>query len=92
MNDLIICQASGNSMYPAINDGDYLTIAKNINKLNVGDIALFYGNDNKMYVHRIIKIFLCGGNLFVVTKGDNSFYPDTPMGLSQIVGVVVSIR
>lgn len=91
MSDIIICQANGNSMYPIIKDGDRLTIVKNIKKISIDDIVLFYGTDKKMYVHRVIKIFFCGGVSFVITKGDNSLYPDTPIKLSHIVGVVVDI-
>ena len=92
MDDLLFCKACGNSMYPIIKDGTYLTINKKSSKKIVGDIVLFYGSDNKMYVHRIVKLFFCGGNAFAITKGDNSIYPDAPINISQIIGTVVNIK
>ncbi len=80
------------SMYPTIEKGDLLVIAKkNMNTYKIGDIISFYGNyqgESSVITHRIHDI---GGNVYI-TKGDNNKFPDAQVLRPRlIIGEVVAI-
>lgn len=85
-----IAIASG-SMSPTFNKGDIVVIEKIKNKkqqINVGDI-IAYDYDNKIIVHRLIKIININGEKFYYTKGDaNNSIDNYKIKREQIRGTV----
>ena len=74
----------GKSMVPSLLPGEYIFIANDIDKLDVGDIVVFVRSES-LVVHRV-KIIKDG---LVVTKGDNCLFDDAEISVSDIVGIVV---
>ena len=59
----------GNSMYPHLRKGDYVTVAKiPYQDLKKGDIIVFIG-ENKYIAHRIIKIIKNTEGNLILPKG-----------------------
>jgi hypothetical protein len=82
---------SGYSMYPFLKPGDRLVVRRvPAAVLQVGDILVFPGEDNRMTAHRLIKLSPEG---VAVTKGDSMFRADTaPLDLeSGIADRVVAV-
>ena len=75
----------GTSMLPTFKMGDYVYIQKATEKIKIGDIVVFYAN-SELVLHRAVHIF---GD-YIITKGDNNNYLDSPMKPNQILGVVES--
>jgi signal peptidase I len=85
-----IAHTSGISMEPAYKEGDVVLIKDTSQKeLHVGDIVVFNAL-GQQFMHRIIeKRVGPGGELFVVTQGDNVAKPDFPVRASQVSGKLV---
>ena len=70
---LWIAAVGSGSMEPTIMTGDAIivdkTVAKDINKLNEGDVLVFKIKDT-IYTHRIIEVKEINGKKALVTKGD----------------------
>lgn len=64
------------SMQPNFNIGDAVVIDKNYDpeKLKVGDVIAYEDNDNKIIIHRIVKI---NSDKTFITKGDNNNVADS---------------
>ena len=82
--------AKGNSMYPALIDGNkYIVDESNISNIQSGDIIVYYANE-KVICHRVIHIIKAkNSDVFYKTKGDNCPNPDPfAVRLEQIIGIV----
>lgn len=76
---------TGNSMEPLYSDSDIFLFERNYQKLEVGDVIIFYYK-NSFVVHRII-LSLCGGR-FLVTKGDNNMHVDSLVRSKNVIGKI----
>ena len=72
------------SMKPTLDIDDFV-IVKKARDIKEGDIVLFYDENNKEVMHRVISI---DGNS-VVTKGDANNTADEPIDISKISGKYV---
>ena len=77
-------------MSPFIKAGSVLTVKK-VEKILVGDVVV-YRRKGEFIAHRVIKKTHDGGEVFLVTKGDNLFYKDEPIEEDQILGKVVRVE
>jgi len=70
-NGLINLKVHGNSMYPKLKPGDCVFLdINNRSKYKVGDIIVFFQNDN-LIIHRLVKIKKCKNSILYCQKGDN---------------------
>jgi signal peptidase I len=84
--------ARGDSMYPTIQDGETLRVARcRTDTLQVGDIVIA-SLPRGLTSHRVIRIRQARDGVQVVTRGDNSFRSDPPFAAGQLVGRVVEIE
>lgn len=79
-----------NSMVPYINKGDVVIVEKlseeEIDELKIDDVLIFKYND-KVLVHRIIRIIEADNTKYFYTKGDNNDSEDGhPIKVSNIIG------
>lgn len=89
----VVTIATG-SMKPGIQVGDVVIVEqlkeKELNKIKINDV-LVYKHDNKVIVHRIIKILDINKKKYYYTKGDNNESPDGyPIEVKDIIGIGVS--
>ncbi|MBQ9013875.1 MAG: signal peptidase I [Bacilli bacterium] len=81
------------SMEKTISKGDVVIVRKlkqsELNKLKVKKHILVYNHDNKIIVHRLVKIQEIGGKTFYITKGDNNLTKDSyNIKPKDVIGVV----
>ena len=93
--------AAGDSMAPAINEGDTVKVCVDGGKIEVGDIIVYctiaamayMPQPNGMWIgHRVIKKYQEDGKWYFRTKGDNCPEPD-PWEVPEhfLLGIVVEI-
>lgn len=83
---------SGISMLPLLRAGDYVRIKQISEDLHRGDIVVFQ-KSNVLITHRILCISKADdSSMSLLTKGDNSIFPDPPIKSRVIIGKVVAIR
>ncbi len=76
------------SMRPLINPGDRVVVEGcRAENLIPGDIIL-YEKEGTLYTHR----FLYRRELFLLTKGDNALFLDTPFPKEQLLGKIITIK
>lgn len=80
------------SMSPKIEKGD-IVILKRIKVLELGEIKkgdiLVHNHDNKIIVHRVVKILNVNGKINFITKGDHNDTKDSwVIKESEVIGVV----
>jgi signal peptidase I len=87
-SDHPIATVSGDSMWPALSQGDIVLLkgVSDIEELDEGDIIGFRHPDG-MAIHRIARI---EGNE-IIARGDANFRDDPPIGIEDVVGKVPSI-
>ncbi|MGQ1946926.1 signal peptidase I [Geofilum sp. OHC36d9] len=79
----------GLSMLPWLIPGDGITVQPlNKNRLRVGQVIVFQGEDNWV-AHRLIKIN--PQNNTYITRGDANLRNDKPLSLHQIKGIVIMV-
>jgi len=81
---------NGNSMSPALKDGDWVRIRKT-DKINLGDVILFSRSGGR-FLHRVVRIRKKEKGIFYVTKGDNSPHLDLPVPASAVEGKVIMVE
>lgn len=83
-------EARGESMFPAVRDGDILTVAPLAGRLpRPGDIVAFvHPETGGLLVHRVVA---AEAGRFVL-KGDNALGADPAVGLEAIMGLVVGLE
>lgn len=81
--------AQGDSMYPALRDGDLVTLRPIplLDRLHVGDIVLYRRADSVLVLHRILN--KTGSEL--VLNGDNCTYFEYPTQ-EQLIGILESYQ
>jgi signal peptidase I len=85
-------RASGDSMYPAIRNGDYLHIAPcQTSELRRGDVVLA-ATERGLTAHRIVRISGRDGTLRVTTRGDNALWSDLAVEASDVLGRVEQVE
>jgi len=82
------------SMIPTLNIGDIVIVkdSNTFNEVKEGDIIVFRSplEQDKVIVHRVIRVLVDGGEKMLITKGDNNFSPDPwRIGKDQYVGKVI---
>lgn len=86
-------QAKGNSMFPAIKDGDILNIEPIKDKdLRWADILFYRAAGQYMVAHRLIKKSFQDKRLILVTRGDYTVANDTKISLDDVLGRVKAIE
>src|SRR6185295_9848523 len=85
-------RASGDSMYPAILNGDVITVSP----VASGDIArgdiLLYRDGDRVLAHRLIGIAESGRETRFRFRGDSNATCDLPIARSQILGRVETVE
>lgn len=82
----------GYSMYPTIRSGDLCTFVPIQQKrLKPGEILLFADLEGRLIGHRLLRMELSGEETRVICKGDTNLYPDDPVTIEQVIGVLVTI-
>lgn len=85
-------RAHGGSMYPFVRDGDVLQVEPvRLSSVRVGDVVLFQDAEDRLTVHRVIGIRRDRNRVALVTKGDSSCRPDSPVYPEQILGRLTSV-
>ncbi|MGH7802424.1 MAG: signal peptidase I [Thermodesulfobacteriota bacterium] len=82
---------SGMSMLPLIKDGDSVVICHTREGIRAGSIVAFR-KDQKIIVHRVIKIEKDDGKTAFLTKGDFNLKPDYPFHEDLLIGKVIAIK
>lgn len=84
----VVMVVKGASMLPYLKEGNrvWLQLVKE-NQLEAGDLVAFEFNQ-VIFTHRVIKK---GSNL-LLTKGDNSIFPDPPITIDQVLGKVIAFE
>ena len=85
--------ASGNSMYPMIREGDLLLIQPIMEVcVRLGEVILLKKSNVRLLAHRVIKKIRRRGSICYVTQGDHTSINDGCIPLADILGVVKSIE
>lgn len=90
-------KAPGDSMYPTICNGDFITVQSiNPSDVIVGDIIL-YRHKSGVVAHRVVNIqepqsSVLSPQYFFTLRGDAAPVFDNPVGADQILGKVVWIE
>lgn len=79
-------RASGDSMHPTIRNGDRLQVFAP-DDLRIGDVVLARA-PRGLTAHRIVRF--AGSS--VVMRGDNALGNDEPVGLTDVLGRVISVE
>ncbi len=78
----------GKSMKPFFKEGDILVYQK-INNILKNDVVVFQmEKSSESVVHRVIEVKILNNDRIFITKGDNAKYPDKPVYVDQILGLV----
>jgi signal peptidase I len=78
------------SMVPFLQPGDVITVAPAM-LLRVGDI-LVLGGSARPWVHRLVHTRAAGGDVLLVTKGDNVGRCDSAVAPARVLGCVVAVQ
>lgn len=82
----------GNSMYPHIQKGMYVTIHKvPYHKLERGDVVVFR-TDAKYIAHRLIRLKQTDKGTVLITKGDSLKRADAPVTPDRYFGKITAIE
>lgn len=83
-------RASGKSMLPFIRSGDVLHIDSD-SPVRYGDVILFCAGDERLVVHRVVRVVRERGEAGVVVRGDALSVPDGFFPVREILGRVVAL-
>ena len=83
---------SGGSMLPSLWPGDILEIHRvAAEDISQGDIVVF-ARENRLIVHRVLRMNRQGANMTVTTCGDRSAKADSPVSTNELLGRVRTIQ
>jgi signal peptidase len=82
---------SGMSMLPFIKNGDSVVIRHRKEGIRIGSIVAFR-NNQKIIVHRVIKMEKENGKTTFLTKGDFNLKPDNAFNEDNLIGRVTTIN
>jgi signal peptidase I len=86
-------QAKGNSMFPAIKNGDILNIEPIKDKdLQWADVLFYRAAGRRMVAHRLIKKYFQDKKLILITRGDYTVVNDAKVSLDDVLGRVKAIE
>jgi signal peptidase I len=84
-------QVTGQSMLPSVWPGDVLIIKRCFfGEVSPGDIVL-YARERRLFAHRVIGAGADLGEPYLVTQGDASPTPDSPISAAEFLGRVSQI-
>jgi signal peptidase I len=90
---MVRCKAAGASMFPAIRDGDLVTLSPvDPERLKPGQVIAFETSSGTLTIHRLVVTRSHDGHLTFVTRGDARLGNDAPFGADRLVGQVVEVR
>ena len=82
----------GRSMYPLIDEGDFVLVSHGNTQIRCGDIVIFR-LEEVLITHRVLAITHISETGFEFhTKGDNSSYLDPALKTNDILGRVLAIK
>jgi len=85
-------RAAGGSMYPAILDGDVLTVSPvEAGAIARGDVLLYRQGD-RILAHRVVDVTVRDGELRFDLRGDANGERDEPVAAAQVIGRVDAIE
>jgi hypothetical protein len=88
----ITLRVSGKSMYPLIQQGDFIRIERCVPEvIGLGDIITFKRTDT-YYTHRLLWVVKRGDGIRLITKGDNEINTDPLVSPHQVLGKVISLQ
>ena len=83
---------SGGSMMPSLWPGDILEVHRvAVTDVSKGDIVVFV-RDNRLIVHRVLRINREHNEITVTTRGDRSARVDSPVSVNELLGKVHAIQ
>jgi hypothetical protein len=90
--NMVRFRAEGSSMYPAIRDGETITVVAVVPDEVVRGDVLLCRHGTRVLAHRVVGIATNGPERLFQLKGDAKIECDAPVGAGAIVGAVVSVR
>ena len=85
-------RAAGGSMYPAILDGDVLTVSPvEAGAIAHGDVLLYLKGD-RILAHRVVDVTVRDGEVRFDLRGDANGECDEPVAAAQVIGRVDAIE
>ena|SRR6185503_15823629 len=86
----VLCfKATGNSMWPIMKKGDWVTVIKP-DKIREGDIITWFTRYNKVITHRVY--WLDQHQRHFITKGDLAMAPEKVASAERILGKVIYVK
>ena len=78
----------GVSMEPTLQSGDLVLVIRRVSPddIDLGDVIV-YRRGRTLIIHRVVRV----EDGVMITKGDNNWLPDPPVGASEIVGKVLEV-
>ena len=88
---LIRFRAEGLSMYPTIRDGELITVGPvTADQVVRGDVLLCR-HGARVLAHRVVAVTGAGSERVLSLRGDAKGACDAPVGMSDVIGKVVSV-
>jgi signal peptidase I len=85
-------RAEGFSMYPAIRDGELITVAPvSAAPIARGDVLLFR-TAARLLAHRVVRVATGGRDGVLQLRGDAKASCDTPIDAGDVIGRVVAVH
>ena len=87
-------RARGVSMQPFIRDGDILEVQPpGVAALRRGDVVLCHPRGGRLVAHRVVRIIReKSGSTTIATQGDALTFPDVPLPVEQVLGLVAAVE
>jgi hypothetical protein len=85
-------RAEGSSMYPAIRDGETITVVAVCPDEVVRGDVLLCRHGTRVLAHRVVGVAINGTERLFQLKGDAKIECDAPVGARAIVGAVINVR
>ncbi len=86
-------QAKGWSMHPFIQDRDFITVSPvEKSSIKIGDVVFYSTTEDRVVVHRFIGKYHKDNSVFMLIKGDTTFWHFERVDLQNILGKVEAIE
>lgn len=80
---------ASSSMHPTLKTGDKITVEPvDLDLIQIGQVVVFKNESGKMIVHRVVK----KNGFVLVTAGDSLRRFDSPVHISDVIGIVKDIE
>ncbi|MEW6088943.1 MAG: signal peptidase I [bacterium] len=91
-NRSVWVKVNGRSMFPFFDNGTLVqVILCSLEDVHRGDIVIFE-DVTDIVCHRVLKRIKLKGELFLKTKGDTSFYFDSPVKQEKVIGKILIFK